>query len=343
MIDTDSSNFAISDGNRIVYSVPHLKHVKKIMIERDTIWTADFSGHEKVIVEPDKFMPVPPPQSYIVNSLSWSPDGRHIAATMMTIGAPGSDSDDSSNNNDDDDNVGRKLALPPNGKKVIALFDDDGREIRVAGSKDRFIENGSNPAWLSDGQTVVYLLGAGPYKIARIRPSDGKSSTLFEGHSFDSVVWDAARDQAFAVGQNLSLSGRTALVQLDLVHETVREIGRLPNFEGQLTVSADGKKIGFFSDPDTIEVRDVANPLTPPIHVRTGPGKFVFGPENRRILIKRGLPDKSGDLVWVGLYDDSWNPILHDLEFHNFAIARDGSAVIVVDPGKGNLKIYPLR
>jgi len=339
VIVADSSTFAVSRNNRIVYSVPHLKRVKKVMIERDTIWTADLGGHEKTIVEPDKFMPVPPPSSYVVNGLTWSPDGRRIAATMLTIAAPGTEKD---TDDEDDDNVGRKLSLPPGGTKVIALFDDDGHEIRVAGSKDRFVENASNPAWLSDGQTAVYLTGAGPFQIARVRPSDGQTSTLFEGHSFDSVVWDTARDQAFAVGRNLSLSGKTALVQLDLVHETVREVARLANFEGGLTVSPSGKKVGFFSDADTIEVRDVANPMTP-IHVRTGPGKFEFSADDRRILLKRGLPEKSGDLVWIGLYDNSWVPILHDLEFHNFEIVPDGSAVIVADPGKGVLKIYPLR
>ncbi len=348
-IFADASYFAVSQNNRIVYSVPHLKRVKKVMIERDDIAIADFSGREKKIVEPDRFMPVPPPVSYIVNGLEWSPDGRHIAASMTTIPAPGTEadkaSDDDEDSRDDDrnaDNIGRKLALPNNGSKVIALFDDDGHEIRLAGSKNRFIEQASNGAWLADGQTVVYLVGIGPYKIARVKPADGQTATLFEGHTFDTVVWDAPRNRAFAVGRNLSLTGKTALVELDLLHETVREVARLNSFVGQLTVSASGNKVGYFADGDTIEVRDLANPQVP-IHVRTGPGKFEFSSDDLRILLKRGSVDKSGDLVWVGLTDDSWVPILHDLEFHNFEIAPDGRATVVMDPGKGLLKIYPLR
>jgi len=347
IISADASNFAISENNRIVFSVPHLKHVKKVMIERDDIAVADFGGHEKKIVEPDRFMPVPPPVSYIVNGLEWSPDGKRIAVSMTTIPAPGSEADksDDEDNSDDDrnaDNIGRKLALPNNGTKAIALFDDDGHEIKLTGAKSRFIEQASNGAWLADGQTVVYLTGIGPYKIARVRPADGQITTLFEGHTFDTVVWDAPRNRAFAVGRNLSLTGKTALVELDLLHETVREVARLANFEGQLTVSADGKKAGYFVDGDTIEVRDLANPQTP-IRVRTGPGKFQFSADDQRILLKRGPVDKSGDLVWVGLTDNSWVPILHDLEFHNFALAPDGRATVVMDPGKGLLKIYPLR
>lgn len=346
VIPEDATSLAVSHSNRIAFSVPHLKHVKKVLIERDDIDIADFGGHQKKIVEPDRFMPTPPPVSYIVNALTWSPDGRRIAATMTTIPAPGaekeSDDKDKDDNHDDNDDVARRLSLPPNGTRVVALLDDDGHEIRVTGSKDRFIEQASNGAWLADDQTAVYLLGAGPYKIARVRPSDGQTKTLFEGHSFDSVVWDTPRNQAFAVGSSLSLSGRTALVQLELMNEGVREVARLANFLGQLTVSPSGKKLGYFVDGDTIEVRDVDNPAVP-VRVRTGPGKFAFSSDDRRILLKRGPVDKSGDLVWVGLGDDSWNPILHDLEFHNFELAPDGQAIVVMDPGKGVLKIYPLR
>ena len=344
IIPEDATALAVSQNNRILYSVPHLKRVKKVLIERDDIDIADLGGHEKKIVEPDRFMPAPPPVSYIVNGLTWSPDGRRIAATMTTIAAPGTEKekDDKDDNQDDNDSVARKLALPPNGTKVVALLDDDGHEIRVAGSKERFIEQASSGAWLADDQTAVYLIGAGPYKIGRVKPSDGQTKTLFEDHSFDSVVWDTPRNQAFAVGSSLSLSGRTALVQLDLMNEGVREVARLPNFQGQLTVSPSGKKVGYFVDGDTIEVRDVANPAAP-VRVRTGPGKFAFSRDDRRILLKRGPADKSGNLVWVGLGDDSWDPILHDLEFHNFEIAPDGHTIIVMDPGKGVLKIYPLR
>ena len=131
-------------------------------------------------------------------------------------------------------------------------------------------------------------------------------------------------------------------MQLDLVHEGVHEITRLPNFQGQLTVSASGKKVGYFIDGDTIEVRDLVSPAKF-VRVRTGPGKFEFGHDDRRILLKRGPVDKSGSLVWVGLTDNSFVPILHGLEFHDFEITPDGNTVIVMDPGKGILKIYPLR
>jgi hypothetical protein len=348
-ISADASNFAISPNDRIIFSVPHLKHVKKVMIERDQIITADFEGHEKVVVEPDKFMPVPPPVSYVVKKLDLSPDGRRIAATMMvfTANPPPADEDEDQDSdqkhkpkkNKKVSEEERELSVPSKGTQSIALFDDDGHEIKVAGSNTRFIENASDAAWLADDRSVVYLTGIGPYKIVRLDPSDGKAVTLFEGHTFDAVAWDTPRNQAFAIGRSLSISGRNELVQLDLLHETVREVARVPVYQGQLTVSPSGQAVGYYVDGDTIEILNLANPLSP-IHLRTGPGTFQFSSDGSRILFKRGSLGDSGDLIWVGLHDDSWVPILHDLAFHSFALAPDGSAVIVMDPGKGVLKIY---
>jgi hypothetical protein len=345
-ISVDASTFAISQNGRIVYAVPHLKGIKKTIIERDEISIADFRGHGKPIVEPDRFMPIPPPVSYVVKKLAWSPDGRRIAASMMVYPVklePERETEKQLERRErreqkEAENA-PKFSLPPNGTEVVALFDEDGHEIRVAGSKTRFIEEASDGAWLADGQTAVYLTGIGPYKIARVTPSDGKTNILFGGAPFDHIVWDAARNQAFAIGRSLSISGRIELVQLDLIHETVRPIARVPEFQSELTVSASGQQIGYYVDGDTIEIHDLANPLTP-IRLRVGPGKFQFGPDGQRILLKRGSLGDSGDLIWVGLHDNSWVPILHDLEFHEFELAPDGSAVVVMEPGKGVLKIY---
>ena len=347
IIPDDCSTFAVSPNNRIAFAVSHIKRVKKVYIQRDDISVADLAGKTKLILDRDKFMPVPPPVTYIVNGLEWSPDSRRLAMTMTTLTPDNPVTDDEDEeylqrHPEEDDRAEKKLSLPPAGKKVVALIDDEGHEIKVAGSKTRFIENASNGAWLADGQTVVYLAGAGPYKIVRLRPSDGQSSVLFEGHTFDTVVWDTPHNQAFAVSQNLSLSGKLALLELDLVHEGVREIARVPNYQGQLTLSASGKKVGYFIDGDTIEVRDIDNPSRYQ-RVRTGPGKFEFSRDDQRILLKRNPVDKSGTLVWVNLADNNFVPILHGLEFHDFEITPDGNNIIVMDPGKGLLKIYPLR
>ena len=331
-IDEDCQAFAISQENRIVYAVPRIKRLKKVVIERDEIWVADWNGHTKRIVDVDKFMPIDHPSSYVVNSLSWSPDGRRIAMGMMTMPPELRKLDQSESSNE---------TGPPGGGKAIALFGDNGQEIRVAGSKTRFIENGSNPMWLADDVNVAYLTGGGPYKIMRVNTSDGKTTTLFAGHTFDNVVWDARDNLAYAVGSDLSILGKTVIVQLNLMHETVEEIARLSDYRGELSISPSRKKIAFFADGDTVEVVDLANPQKP-VRVHAGYGRFEWSHDERRLLLKRGPDDQTNDLVWVGLADDSFTPILHDLPFHDFHIAPNGESIVVMDPGKRVLKVFPL-
>ena len=334
MIPEDCNAFAIGQDNRIVYSVPHIKRTKKVVVERDDVWIAAPNGSSKRIIDRDKFMPILEPSTYVVNSLAWSPDGHHITMNMTTM-PPELRKEDQS-----DDAQNR--SGPPGGGKAVALLDDSGQEIKVANSKTRFIENVTNATWLADGVDVVYLIGGGPYQIGRLNPSDGKSSVLFAGHNFDTVVWDAKRNQAFAVGGNLSAIGKTVIVQLDLLHETVSEVARLDNYRGQLTVSPSGKRVGFFEDGDTIQVVDLANSKKP-TRVHAGYGRFGWSKDERRVLIKRGPDEKSNDLVWVGIEDGTFTPILHDLLFHDFAITPDGSSIIVAEPGKQSLKMYPLE
>jgi len=258
-----------------------------------------------------------------VDSLAWSPNGHRIAMSMNIQVISTEDSSEAT------------------GGKQVALLEEDGAEIKVAGSKTRFIEDAWDAAWLADNTTVVYLTGVGPYKIMRVNPSNGKSTALFEGHAFDSVTWDPKRNQAFAVGRGLSVSGRSALLQLDLANETIREIARVEDIRGKLAVSPSGNWIGYFENGDTIAVVDLANPQKV-IRVRAGIGLFQFGRDEQHVLLKRGEGDKSGDLVWVGIHDGTFRPILHDLLVHAFAITPDGESIVITDPGKRILKVYPL-
>ena len=341
VIEEDCQAFAVSRDNRIVYAVPRIKRVKKVVIERDDVWIAPLTGKAKKIVEVDKFMPVPPPSTYIVNSLAWSPDGRRIVMNMTTIHMEEPKSSDEADTSDTSNDNTSQAPLPGGGSKAIALLEDDGREIKVQGSKTRFIENAISGTWLADGETLVYLNSAAPYRIMRVRPSDGQTATLFEGHTFEAVLWDASRNQAFAVGNSLSISGKRMLVQLDLKRETVREIASLNGFEGEMSLSPSGTKIGYFADGDTIEIRDLANPQKP-VRVRAGHGRFEWSRDERRLLLKRGPDEKSNSLVWVGIYDGTFQPALHDLSYRDFEIMPGGGSVLVTEPGKKVLKVFPL-
>jgi len=322
-ISHDCEVFAISSQGKIVCASPRVKRVKKIVIQRADVWVAEPNGKEKLIIDSEKFMPAVNPESYIVNTLSWSPDGSRIAMSITT-----------------------EKPTPEEGSasttRSVALLEDDGREIKIEGSKTRFLDDAANAAWLPDNVNVVYLTGAGPYKIGRVSTVTGQSSTLFEGHPFEAVVWDTKRNQAFAVGRNLTPTGRESIVQLDLLHETLTEVSRSDTYQGVLSLSPSGKKIAFFEDGDTIEVHDFENP-SKPLRIRVGMGVFGWSRDERRVLLKRGPADKSGELVWVGLDDGTFVSALHGLEYHAFEIAPDGESIAVTEPGKEVLRVYPLQ
>jgi hypothetical protein len=348
VIDQDCQAFDISAQNDIVYAVPHLKRIKKLILERDDIWVASSSGKTNRIVDADKFMPIPPVEGYVVRSLAWSPDGKRIAVNM-TLQVPSREfllemeakkhkSKKNDDSDDEEDDRTEEAPHPAAGGNAVALLDDDGHEIHVAGLKTRFIENASDAAWLAGDQDVVYRSGD---QLVRVRPSDGATTKLFEGHSFVAVVWDAPRSRAFAVGEDLTVHGGLALVELDLLHETVTPIAQLTSYRSALTVSPAGTRVGFFEDGDTIEVIDLANP-SKPLRVNAGLGFFQWSHDEQRVLLKRGPENQSNDLVWVGLHGDTFSPALHDLEYHAFQIAPDGYSVAITEPGKRVLKVYPL-
>lgn len=352
VIDQDCSAFAISPQNDIVYSVPHLHFIQKYILERDDVYIATANGKVSRLVDSNRFLPAPPIEGYTVRSFSWSPDGKRIAINLTLQPIPPrleesieekhekhkkkKRSDDSSDN-DDDDYTPPQPSAP--GGNVVALFDSSGQQIPVAGSKSQFIDRGVNATWLADDQTVVYTIGA---QLMSVRPADGTTTKLFEGHSFQAVAWDAARNRAFAVSEDITVQEGLYLVALDLLKQTVTPIARLKSYESSLTVSPSGTKVGFFANGDTIEVINVNDPGKPQL-VNAGLGFFQFDHDEEHVLLKRGKLDESNDLVWVGLNDDTFVPALHDLEFHAFQISPDGYSLVVTEPGKRVLKIFPLE
>ena len=134
-----------------------------------------------------------------------------------------------------------------------------GARFRFPGSKTATLSDAFNAAWLADGQTLVYLskTTGGLSQINAMRPADGKKRVLFDGFTFAAVAWDTKRNQAFAIEQNTRLVGPPKIMQLDLVAERVTELGSVEEYAGFLTVAPSARKIAYFKDGDTLEVRDV--------------------------------------------------------------------------------------
>jgi hypothetical protein len=361
IIEEDCQAFAIAPDNKIVYAVRRIHGVKKLVVERDDIWVATPDGKRKRIFEGEKWMAKTEKASYSVQSLAWSPDSRRIAVQMAMS------------------TITKDLASVSAGANVILLLEEDGREINIEGNAPKplpvpatpasgaapakpafsssddaapsdetqgpaprasIIQGATSGAWLADGGSVVYLSAVQPFRISRVRPSDGKTTVLFEGHGYQAVAWDTARNQAFAVGQGVK--GALALIQLDLAHETLRELAKLSGYESSLVVSASGRKVGYFIDGDMLEVRDVEHPEKP-INVRTGGGRFEFSKDGTKVLLKRGPDKKSNNLIWVTLSDGNFHPFMHDILFHNFEITPDGNSVALTEPGKEKLMLYRLE
>ena len=340
VIDETCQAFAIApNSTTIAYAVPRIKHVKRLYIERDDIFISE-GGKSRRIVDAEKFMPFPPPVGYVINSMRWSPNGKRLALDMTLQQPPeGYEIATGKNKGKEQDTEDRSPVSTVGGGRVVGLLDDDGSELKVAGSKTRFIEEAKNAAWLGDNQTVVYQ-GGGSNQIARVKLSDGKIEMLFDGRAFDAIAWDTARDRAFAIGRGIR--GQTTVMQLDLLHERIAELAHIENYQGQLTLSASGKKLGFFEDGDTVDTMDVANPSRI-VRTRVGYGHFEFSGDENRILLKRGPDEKSNSLLWVNLDDGSFTSTLHDLTFRDFALAPDGESLIVTQPGTRVLKVFPAR
>jgi hypothetical protein len=335
MINEDVQAFAISQDNRIIYAVQRMRRVKKVRLERDDMWISTSDGKQKKIVDGEKFF-ADPLLNYQAQSFAWSPGGHRIAIMMTTaeMTQPRGTKDEQLDEEQ-----------PVRGLVAIYLMEDDGRQIPIQGMKDGLLEDAFNAAWIDDGNTLLYLTktGADFWQINSLRPADGKVKPLFSGHTFAAVAWDAKHSQAFAVEQSTTIIAPPTLVKLDLVHETRTKIAPLDAFAGNLTLSPSATKAGYFRDGDTLEVRDVVNPTAKPIQARVAIGMFEWGHDERRILLKRGDPQRSANLVWIGLYDGQFVPLLHDLEFHDFAISPDGEFVAVTEPGKRSLLLYHLQ
>jgi hypothetical protein len=335
MINEDVQAFAISQDNRIVYAVQHMRKVKKVRLERDDMWISTSDGKQKKIVDGEKFF-ADPLLNYQVQSFAWSQGGHRIAIMMTT-------SEMVQPRGTRDEQLDEEQ--PVRGLVAICLMEDDGRQVPIQGTKDGLLDDAFDAAWIDDGNTLLYLTktGADFWQINSMRPADGKSKPLFSGHTFAAVVWDTKHNQAFAVEESTTVIAPPTLVKLDLVHETRTRIAPLDAFAGNLTLSPSAAKVGYFRDGDTLEVRDVVNPAAPPVQVRVAIGMFDWSRDERRILLKRGDSQKSSNLVWIGLYDGQFVPLLHDLEFHDFAISPDGEFVAVTEPGKRSLMLYHLQ
>jgi WD40 repeat protein len=337
-IDEDITSFAFAPDNRIVYSVHRNFKTKLYDLEHDDIWLQDTNGKRRRLLEGQKFNRGTQPFSYIVDSFRWSPNGRMILAGLLTTTVV----DDSGRTED---------------SFMTLLLDDSGHEIRIA-KGDSVIPDAADPFLFPDNATIHFLAEAVKprmlFSLKSTRLDSGPVKTPYDGRTFRDVVPIPGTNAVVAVEQDHAMTGPNRLQRLDLLSDDDQELATLDGYEGGVGVSPSGKQVAYFIDKELLEVRDLASPHRV-ARLRIGLGVFRWSLDESRILLKRSIEKKSGDLVWIDLpalaapsgHDVPVSqpqpiPILHGLSFRDFAISPDGRSLAVVITGKRNLLVFPL-
>jgi Tol biopolymer transport system component len=334
-IDQECTAFAMAADGRVVYAVRHVFSKKRIkndikrddtwLMERDDIWMMEANGKRRRVVEGEKLVRGTGAFSYQVRALRWSPDGRRLVAELMTSSVI------------DEDGTTRD-------QDMALLLDGDGKEIKIGGG-DSMIAGGIGAEWLGDGETVGFLTEEMRPKLLfslnTVRPVSGTTTRIFANADYAAAAWLAKKSLAVAVERDRQLSGPPVLVLLDVAKQTRKELAKLDQFAGGLSISPSGEKVAYYRDLETIEVREVAHPEKV-TRVRALVGPYRWAPDERRILLKPGAENRSNVIEWVYLYEDKTEPILHELTYRDFELSPDGKQVAVRIPGKGNIQVYAL-
>jgi hypothetical protein len=238
------------------------------------------------------------------------------------------------------------------------IFDAAGHEVRIA-KGDNVIPDAANAAFLPDNNTIAYLAeGVKPlplFSMKTTRLSTGSLPSPHAGRTFRDVAWLPKMNFAIALEQDRALSGPPRLQNLDVLTDADQELATLDGYEGGLSVSPSGTKVAYFIDREVLEIRSVTAPNRV-ARMRIGLGVFRWSPDESRILLKRAVEKKSGELVWITLpllapaatgkeipvSQPLPVPIFRGIGFRDFAISPDGRFLAVVIPGKRSLLVFPL-
>jgi hypothetical protein len=337
-IDEEITAFSFSPDGRIVYSVRRNIKTKKYDLQHDDIWLQETNGKHRRLLQGDKFNRGEELFSYAVDAFHWSPNGRLILAQLFTT------------------------AVVDEGRTEDSFqtlaFEDSGKEIRL-GKGESLIKDCFNASWLQDNATIVYLNEEiKPRMLFSFRYtniSTGPAGLAFEGRTFIDSDRIPRTNAAIAVEQDRAQSGPPRLQRLELLAQDDKEVATLDGYAGGLSISPSGKKVAYFIDREVLEVRDVAAPEHF-VRLRVGLGVFHWSPDENRIMLKRAVERKSGDLVWISIpqlpaqksskdmpvLTPTPQPILRGIAVREFNISPDGRFLAVVLPGKRNLVVFPL-
>ena len=335
-IDEDITAFAFAPDGRIVFAVNRPFKTKQYDLEHDDVWMQEAGGKRKRMFIGEKFQRGAAAFTYSVNSFRWSPNGHLILAELFTASV---------------DESGKTVDAP-----MTLVLDESGKEVKMG--EDNVIKDASKPTWLQDNATVIYFTEVLKPKVLfafHYTNRSGAPGLVFEGRTFLDAVPIPGANYDYAVERDKNMSGPPRLQKLELLAQDDKEIATLDGYEGGLALSPSATKIAYYIDKEVIEIRDLRAP-NKFARVRAGYGVFRWAPDETKILLKRSVEKKSGDLVWIAipaLVEHSAGseievaqpipvPILRGLTYREFAFSPDGKYIGVIVPGRRNLAVYPV-
>jgi dipeptidyl aminopeptidase/acylaminoacyl peptidase len=335
-IDEDITAFAFAPDGRIVYAVNRPFKTKQYDLEHDDVWIQEAGGKRRRIFVGEKFQRGAAAFTYNVNSFRWSPNGHLILAELSTASV---------------DESGKTVDAP-----MTLALDESGKEVKMG--EDNVVKGAIKPTWLQDNATVIYFTEVLKPKILfafHYTNRAGAPGLVFEGRTFLDAVPAPGTNYDYAVERDRNLSGPPRLQKLEMLAQDDKELATLEGYEGGLALSPSGTKIAYYIDKEVIEIRDLTAPNKFG-RVRAGYGVFRWAPDESRLLLKRSVEKKSGDLVWIPIpplaaHSADANvevaqptpvPIMRGLTFREFAFSPDGKFFGVIAVGRRNLAVYPV-
>ena len=241
---------------------------------------------------------------------------------------------------------------------MTVVLDENGKEVRINGG-DNVIRDSANAFWLKDNATIVYMTEAvkprALYSFQYTNVATGPAGAAFEGRTFLDADAIGGTNVAIAVEQDRAQTGPPRLLRLDLLAQDDKELATLQDFAGGISISPSGQKVAYYVDKEVLEIRDVSSPHRV-ARVRAGLGVFHWAPDEQRVLLKRAVEKKTGELVWIDLSElaeitdgkeitvaqPAPRAILREIGFRDFAISGDGKLLGVIAVGKHSLSVFPV-
>ena len=337
-VDEEVTAFAYAPDGRIAFSVRRMYKSKNYDYQRDDIFLLETSGKRRRLFTGEKFTLGDKPFTYLVESFTWSPNGRILAVQLFTITA------------DPDGGRGDEA-------RGLLLLDDSGHEIHPV-AKEPLVMNAENPLWLRDNSTLVYMTEeVAPralFSMHYLNISSGLAGKAFEGRTFINAVRIPGSNSAIALERNRNLDGPPRLQRLELLSQDTQEVATLDSYAGGLSLSPSGTKVAYYIDNEVLEVRDLTNPKRVS-RIRVGLGVLQWSADETRIYLKRTIEKKSADLAEfpippltayspresIPVAEPTPRILIHGLTVREFALSQDGRYLAIVLPGRRNLQIFP--